>query len=300
MVTEPREHSIPKHTRFVDAAVRARHLWRCFETIHQVIYFSAHTARHSDALGMRGYWMGYFAMRSAPLGPVHPAVVTAAFFGFHASRVWRALPDAWSCTRPEDAIAARLSAADAALAELIGVEVDVHEAAELLWQAAQRADTAGRPLAAANQALPRPRTARGTLWQAATVLREHRGDGHIAALLSRDITPAEAHQLKIAAGDATENDLRQGRGFPDREWEDAKTALQNRGWIDTGGRLTRQGRSEREAVEDITDLAAAGPWRDPGADANRVLQLLQPVAGVIQRSELIPRPNPVGLVWEVR
>lgn len=300
MSVEPREVSSTRPTCSVDAAVRTRHLWRCFETIHQVVYFSAHTARHNDALGLRGYWMGYFAMRSAPLGRVHHAVITATFFGFHRSRVCRALPDAWHYTTPEDALAARLSAADAALAELIGVEVDVSESAELLWQAAQRADTTGRPLAAANQALPRPRTALGTLWQAATALREHRGDGHIAALLSRDITAAEAHQLKIAAGDATENDLRRGRGFPDQEWEDAKTALQKRGWTDSGGRLTRQGRSEREAVEDITDLAAAGPWRPPGTDADRVLQLLEPVASVIQRSGLIPRPNPAGLVWDAR
>jgi hypothetical protein len=283
-----------------DASKRARRLWRCFETIHQVVYFSSHTARRTDALGLRGFWMGYFAMRSAPLGRVHPAVVTATFFGFHHGRVCRALPDAWNYTTPEGAIAARLSVAELTLSEHVDVDACIGEAAEMLWLAAQSANTAGRPLAAANQALSRPQTTLGTLWQAATVLREHRGDGHIAALLSQDITPAEAHHLKIAAGEATEIDLRRARGFPERDWVEAKTELQYRRWIDEGGRLTAEGRQKRDTVEEATDRTATQPWRAPGTDSGRVLQVLEPVAALIQRKGLIPRSNPAGLVWQPR
>src|SRR5206468_642591 len=142
------------------------------------------------------------AFRAAPLGELGAEPVGAIFFGFSPRRVRRALPDAWRYTTPARALAAREAAVDAALSEVLeqgGPRADpelrdrLAEAAELAWQAAQAADTAGRPLAAANQAVRRPARAPVTLWQAATVLREHRGEGHNAVLVSRGIAPVEAH-----------------------------------------------------------------------------------------------------------
>lgn len=274
----------------------ARQLWQRFEVVHDVVYFSPHAASAAKALGLKGYWMGYFALRAAPLGPVGPATVTAVFYGFHRSRAARALPDAWSYTTPAAAIAAREGAVDAALAEL--TDDDPGEAAELAWRAAQLADTAGRPLAAANQALPRPGTARVALWQATAVLREHRGDGHNAVLVSRGIGPAEAHLLKAGAGESEEDVLRTGRGFPDDEWEAARTGLRERGLLDGDGRLTAAGRAEHEAIETLTDRLARQPWAALGEDdAVRLLALLQPLAAAVVGSGLMPQPNPVGLLW---
>lgn len=170
----------------------ARRMWHRYEPIHEVTYFTPEARAAADGLGLRGFWMGYFALRAAPMGPVGPAVAATSFFGFHPYRVARALPDAWMYTHPDDALQARLSGVDAALRRLWGdVTVEspqVEQAAELAWQAATAADTAGRVLAAANQALPRPAQPHLALWQATTTLREHRGDGHNAVLLARGIS----------------------------------------------------------------------------------------------------------------
>jgi hypothetical protein len=260
----------------------ARELWYRYEPVHDVIYFSPRRTEQANALGMRGFWMGYFAFRSAPLGAVPPDVVGAAFFGFHRSRVHRALPDAWSYATVEQALAARNAAVDAAMADLGPIE-GLDEAAELAWQAASAADVSGRPLAAAHRAEPRPDNPRVALWQATAVLREHRGDGHVAVLVARGIGPIESHLLKSGSGESDEATLKLHRGFPDDEWAAARAGLVERGWLDADGRLTARGVADHEAVE------AA-----PAATA-RLRDLLDPVATAIRTSGLIPHPNPLGM-----
>lgn len=277
----------------------ARRLWRRYELVHDVTYFSPHVVQRAADLGLRGFWMGYFAMRSAPLGPVHPAVVAASFYGFHPSRVFRALPDAWRYTTPAEALAAREAGVDAALGELGLDDARVVEAADLAWRAAQGADPAGRPLAAANQALPQPLTARAGLWQATAVLREHRGDGHVAALVSRGVRPVEAHWLKIAAAETDPVSLEVSRGFPAEEWQAGLTAVQQRGWVDPAGVLTAEGRAEHAVIEAATDRAAAQPWTTLGRpDSERLVALLDPIAEAVVATGLVPSYNPVGLPLE--
>lgn len=277
-------------------AERARRLWMRFEVVHDVTYFSPAVARRAAELGLRGYWMGYFAMRSAPLGAVDPAVVTASFYGFHRSRVERALPDAWTYTTPAQALAARVAGVDEALEALALDATVVREAADLAWGAAQAADCSGRPLAAANQALPRPAGDRAALWLATAVLREHRGDGHVAALVSRGVRPAEAHWVKIAAGETDAESLAVSRGFPEEEWQAGRDGLLARGWIDAAGTLTDTGRREHEAVERATDRAAEQPWVSLGpAAAARLLAVLDPIARAVLATGQIPAWNPVGL-----
>jgi Helix-turn-helix family len=273
----------------------SRELWLRYEPIHDLIYFSPRRTEQADALGLRGFWMGYFAFRSAPLGAVPPEVVGAMFFGFHRSRVRRALPDAWSYTTVAEALAARDAAADAAVADL-GPLDGLTEATELAWQAASAADVAGRPLAAAHRAQPRSDNPRIALWQATSILREHRGDGHIAVLVARGIGPIEAHLLKSGAGESDEQTLKTHRGFPDDEWAAARAGLVERGWLDADGRLTARGAAEHEAVEAATDAAAEQPWRAIGADATaRLRDLLDPIAAAVRTSGQIPYPNPVGM-----
>lgn len=277
----------------------ARRLWLRYELIHDLAYFSPQVLSRAAELGMPGFWMGYFAMRSAPLGLVDPAVVTATFFGFHQSRVAHALPDAWRYCTPEQALAARLAGVEDAIAEIAGDQRAVVEAADLLWLAAQSVETAGRPLAAANKALPRPTTPAARLWQATATLREHRGDGHIATLVSLGVAPAEAHQLKIAAGESDTDVLRVGRGFPDDAWQQGADALVARGWLRENRSLTEPGRQAHADIEAATDRLAAQPWEGLGPDATRqVLALIHPIARTVAQSGLVPWPNPVGLVWE--
>lgn len=274
--------------------------WTRYEQIHAVTYFSGDAVAAAARTGYRGFWMGYFAQRAAPLGPVGPAVVTACFFGFHAGRVERALPEAWSIAGPDRALAARLDGVDRTLRRVWPPELlasdQVREAAELLWTAAQAADTPGRVLGAANQALPRPEPAHLALWQATSTLREHRGDGHVAALIDHGIGPVEAMTVKVAAGEADGAGLRRGRGWPDQAWTDAAAALTARGWLDGAGALTGAGRRVHEEIERRTDAAAASPWLALGpAGTARALDLLDVLVAPILAVDLIPVHNPIGL-----
>lgn len=283
---------------------RARSMWHLFETVHAVTYFAPEARTAADAVGLRGFWMAYAAQRIAPLGAVGPEVAEAAFFVFHADRTARALPDAWSFSTPADCLRARREGAVAALrrvADEVGagpaVEQTVQEAADLAGRAAAATDTSGRVLAAANRALPVPDEPWAALWQATTTLREHRGDGHVAALVAHGLGPIEAQLLKTASGDAPEDWMRDSRGWPQPEWDAAVRGLCERGLLADGGSLTPEGRALRETVEDATDRAAETPWRRLGEDdTDRLAVLLAPLAAAVLDTGLLPVPNPIGLV----
>ena len=187
-------------------SVVARRAWQRVEPLHAVTYFAPETRAATDALGLRGGWMSYFGCRAAPLGPAPAAVVTAVFHGFHPAMVARAIPDAWRAAGPERLLEARLLAVDAAYRRLLGDDGEgvggaaVRAAAELAVAAAGAASTAGRPLAAANAALSPPAEPHLALWQATTVLREHRGDGHVTALVAAGVEPCQSQVLAAPAG----------------------------------------------------------------------------------------------------
>ncbi|NMO93193.1 hypothetical protein HH311_25810 [Actinomycetospora sp. TBRC 11914] len=276
-------------------------MWQLFEPLHAVSYFTPEARAASDALGLRGFWMGYTAQRIAPLGPVGAEIATAAFFGFHLSRIARALPDAWRFTTPTDALQARLAGVDAALRRLWGEEVlsspELVEAAGLAWRAAAGADCAGRVLAAANQALPRPEPAHLALWQASTTLREHRGEGHVAVLVARRLTPVQAHLIKAAAGEAEPDVLQEGRRFDDAAWQQGIAELQQAGLLDADRRLTAAGRDLHADIECATDAAASSPWRHLGDATDTLATLLAPLTASLVATTF-PVPNAIGLLLD--
>ncbi|GAA1863781.1 hypothetical protein GCM10009836_50160 [Pseudonocardia ailaonensis] len=204
------------------------------------------------------------------------------------------MPAVWDVTTPEAALEARLAGAVATLRQL--TDADLTEAAELAWVAAAGAQTAGRVLAAANQALPRPSSALGALWQATTTLREHRGDGHIAALVAHGISPAASHLLKVGAGESEAEPLRLGRKFSDEAWAAETVLLRERGILDSSGGLTASGAALHEAVEAATDAAAAQPWEVLGEEGTtRLAELLGPLRAAVVASGMLPEINPIGL-----
>lgn len=282
---------------------RARRMWALFEPVHDVTYFAERARRHADRLGVSGFWAGYVVQRVAPLGPVGVALATALFHGFHRDRLAQTLPAVWEVTTPAAALEARALGADAALRELWGDAVagsaGVARAADLAWQAAAAADCAGRPLAAANQALPRPSTALCALWQATTTLREHRGDGHVAALVVEGVGAVESHLIKAAAGEADGEGLRLGRKFSVEAWEAGVGRLRERGVLDPDGRLTPAGRAVHDRIESATDEAADQPWRALGeAGTAELAELLAPLSAAVVAAGIPPAPNAVGLVTE--
>ncbi|WP_107119116.1 SCO6745 family protein [Streptomyces bungoensis] len=278
----------------------ARGMWERLEPVHDLVYFAPEAHHAADALGMRGFWMGYFALRAAPLGPVSPSVVTSCFYVFHPARVHRALPDAWHRAAPGDVLTARTEAMDAAMTRLFGPEAvrsaEFAEAADLAWEAAAAADTTGRVLAAANQALERPERPAGRLWQALTTLREHRGDGHVAVLVSMGLGPVEAMVLKAAAGESDATFLRETRKWAAQDWAAAEARLRERGLLAGDGTLTPAGVAGRAAAEARTDEAAERPWTALGAERTaRLAGLLEPLARTVEESGMLPAGNPVGL-----
>uniref|UniRef100_UPI0031E228AD SCO6745 family protein n=1 Tax=Streptomyces hawaiiensis TaxID=67305 RepID=UPI0031E228AD len=278
----------------------ARAMWERFEPVHQLVYFTPEVREAVEGLGLRGYWMGYFALRAAPLGPVPPSVVTSCFYVFHPGRAASALPDAWALASPQQVIEARERAVGAAMTSLYGPDVvasaELAEAADLAWEAARAADTAGRVLGVANQALPRPAEPHVRLWQAVTTLREHRGDGHVAVLVGRRLGPVEALVLKSATGETDAEFQRRIRQWSVEEWRSAQAKLRERGWIDGDGLLTTAGAAAHEQIEADTDAAAVTPWQTLGADrTTRLAHLLEPLARRVLNSGIVPPGNPVGL-----
>ena len=281
-----------------DAAHTARAMWTLFEPIHAVTYFAPEARAAFQEAGLRGFWRGYFAGRAAPLGPAGAAVVTASFFNFAPAFVARAIPAVWDLITPEDALATRLAGADAALRGLLaGHEDEAAAAADLLWLAIGELDFSGRVLAAANAALPVPdgeSSGLARLWQAATLLREHRGDGHFAALAAADIDGCEAVALR-GCMDLRREDLQPVRGWTDEQWDNALAGLADRGWVGADGQLTNAGQAAHDAVENATDWAAARPWArlDPQTTAGIAEALTPARAGLRGRSS--PYPSPIGV-----
>ncbi|HJX43762.1 MAG TPA: hypothetical protein VJ352_08795 [Geodermatophilus sp.] len=276
----------------------ARRLWALAEPVHAVTYFAEEARAAGEAAGLTGFWSTYFALRAAPLGPVGPAVVTATFYNFAPAFVARRVPAVWDAVTPAAALEARLAGVDAALRRVLGDWVESAEAAEaaaLARGAAEAVDLPGRPLAAANAALPEPDEPHLALWQAVTTLREHRGDGHNAALLEREVSGTAAHVLVTAAGRIDREWLQRARGWDDDAWDAAVAQLTARGWLD-GEALSAEGLAMTTAIEADTDRLALAPWRAIGdARCDRLGELLAPVRLAVVAAGLFPDRNPIGV-----
>jgi len=275
----------------------ARRLWQALEPIHSSVYFAPEPQEALTAIGLKGFWMGYVASRAAAMGPVSAPVVQATFANFHPSLISRALPDAWERADPATVLAARLDGATRALRRLLGAalaDADRDLLGEQLLDALERADPLGRPLFAAHLALARPTNPVGLLWHAATVFREHRGDGHVAALTAEGVTGVDAHVLAVGRG-VTDRPTQQGaRRWSDEEWDSAAAGLRRRGLLEADGRLTEHGRDLVLRIETITDrrsAAALEPYRDALPAA---LVAAEALARTVVAAGAVPFPNPMG------
>jgi hypothetical protein len=270
--------------------------WLAIEPVHAVVYFDPACLAAMDGLGFRGFWMGYFAGRAAPFGAVGPDVVTATFFNFHPSRAARVLPDAWGHASPGDVWATRSHAAASTLRR---VDPAVETAARALVPGLRRlldgVPDAGRPLFAATRAQGQPADPVEALWFWCTCLREHRGDGHVAALTTAGLDGCEALVLFSAAGGPPADLLRRSRGWSEDEWAFAHERLARRGLVDGSG-ATAAGLELRRWVEATTDdLAGMVTGRVPGSDGDTLHRGLVAVADAVRAAGVIHYPNPMGL-----
>jgi hypothetical protein len=261
----------------LDPALVAR-AHRAIEPLHSHLYFAPEHDQGFAAIGLKPGRMSYFAGRAAPLGAVGAGVVTATFYNFSPSLVAHMIPRAWTMATPEQVIAARFESARASLTRLLGQEVldsaEFAELAGLLREACDALTPEGRPLYAGHADLPWPGEPLLDLWHAATLLREHRGDGHIAALLHADLNGLEALITHTVTGRGfTEPAAKATRGWREEEWAAEAAALKERGLIDDDG-LTAAGKDLRARVEAETDVLSAEPWLALGAETTaRVVEL---------------------------
>jgi hypothetical protein len=317
-----------------DSAATARRMWTLFEPVHVVSYFAPEALQAFEQAGLRGFWRGYFAGRTAPLGAADAPIVIATYGNFAPSFVRQAVPSVWDLITPARALAVREAGAVAAIRRLLGLGAlglgalglgaqgldaqgldargesepeSLRAAGDLLLAVTEGLDTAGRPLGGPNAALPVPANPVARLWHAATVLREHRGDGHIAALVAAGIDGCEALVLRVGVDQAgargrgggsgpvlTRERFLAVRGWTEAQWDQAAGRLRERGWLNPDGAASPAGLAAHRAVEQATDLAAARPWAGFGRGRTAELaEALTPLAAAC--ASVIPYPNPVGV-----
>lgn len=259
------------------------------EPLHNFIYFVPESGERFAAAGVKGGMRGYFASRSAPMGVVAPEVVIATFYNFSPAQVRKAIPSVWETTTPEAILAARLDAVDAALTRLLGADLlasaDLAEAASLAREATTACGVEGRALFAGHASLPWPEPAHLQLWHAVTLLREHRGDGHVAALTLAGLTGPEAVVSYTSLGAGMPEELaRATRGYSEEEWEQTRRDLRDKGIFDADNALTPAGRAQRDLIEAQTDAAATAPYDHLGAaKTQRLIELARPLARTITK-----------------
>ncbi|MCX4981352.1 hypothetical protein [Streptomyces sp. NBC_00572] len=279
-------------------------MWHLLEPLHALLYYAPEAFDEAAALGYdtSERWPSYFAWRTAPLGAAGPDRVADAFYSFSPAMIARYVPAVWETAAPADVLAARLRAVDRTYRAVLGEELlaspELAEAAALARAAADGATATAapaRPLAVANAALPRPEAPHLVLWQAATILREHRGDGHLDALVDAGLDPVEA-LVSFAAIGAAPEPVFESRGWSAEEWAAARDRLIARGLLDADGAATEAGRSLRAEVERRTDELAAVPWAALGPDGTaRLAELLGGPWLAAIGSGLLPSENTLGI-----
>jgi hypothetical protein len=265
----------------------SRKAWGDLEVLHVVGYFAPEVSQEYVDLGLHKS-LSYFPARAAAFGEAGPGLTVATFYVFAPWLVDAALPAAWQTTTPAALVEARRRGMATALRGLLG-EPDVAEALAIAREVCEGLTPQGRPLYAAHAGLEWPEDDLLALWHAATLVREHRGDGHVAVLQTSGVDPVEATVLGgLYSG--TTGFLRKTRGWTDEEYDAATGRLVERGWLDADGAFTDLGRDERRRIEDQTDRLALEGWAHVGAERTaRLHELVKPLRERIVEAGPLPR-----------
>lgn len=268
----------------------ARRLFQSVEPVAVVAYMAPEPTEAVMALGLRNGWDAYFAGRAAPLGREVPAaVVHALFYNFAEGEVARHIPRVWDMVEPHAASAAREHGCVLALRRILGALADtpgVARAAELLIKAGTTARTEGRALYAAVRSLPLPTEPVARLWHGANLLREHRGDGHIAALVSMGIGGTEAHVLHALSEGMPAEKFGRVSHLPRAQLAEVVAGMRTRGLVGADGWLTAAGRQTKQQVEALTDALAAPAYDVLAPDElDQLVDDLRPLAAVLAAAD---------------
>src|ERR1700760_2896188 len=265
----------------------ARRMFELLEPICLVTFMADECNQEMAALGHRTYWDGYFAGRAAPLGRVPAEVVHAAFYSFADGEVARHIPSAWETIPPEASLAGRIRGSAASLRRILGDEVagspGLARAADLTTKAATSAPTEGRVMYAGMRTLPVPSDPVARLWHSATMLREHRCDGHVAALVGARIGGTESHVLSaLDMGIHPPESFGRIHHLPKKRLAEVMDGLRERGLVDAGGWFTDAGREVKERIEALTDELAVPPYEALSpAELDELIAELEPITATL-------------------
>jgi hypothetical protein len=263
----------------------ARRMFELVEPIGVIPYSADEPNVTMFALGFTDYWDTYFAGRAAPLGLATAEVVDALFYNFAPGEVARHIPKVWRTTTPEAAIAARQAGCVEALRRILVDHVDSPafvRTADLLTEAATSAPWEGRPMYAALRAIPVPDEVVARLFHAASLLREHRGDGHIAALLTEGVGGLESHVLLALDMDMPAAKFGRIHHLPAAQLAAVIDGMRDRGLIGDDGWLSDEGHAVKQRVESLTDQLAAQPYgRLEPNELDELIDLLEPLAALL-------------------
>lgn len=272
----------------------ARRCNRVLEPLHSALYFAPEQDEYLSAIGLRKGRMPYFAGRAAPMGPVGPSVVVATFYNFNPDLVAKYIPRAWTLAGTTEIIAARFGAVDAMYRRLLGTEVvesaELAELADLAREAADGAKPEGRPLYAGHADIAWPTEPHLALWHAITLLREYRGDGHIAALVEAGLDGLSALITHTMTGKGfTAQAAQLTRGWGEERWGEGVAALRAEGLVNEAGGLTEQGTMLRQRVEAATDRLSLPAWTRLGEEkADRLTDLGRKLRAAILAAGAFP------------
>ncbi|MFE3032309.1 MarR family transcriptional regulator [Streptomyces canus] len=274
-------------TRLQPTTHIARRMFELLEPICLVTFFADECNEELAALGHRTYWDGYFASRAAPLGRVPAQVVHAAFYNFADGEAARHIPSAWETIPPEASLAARQRGSAASLRRILGAELagspGLRRAADLTTKAATSAPTEGRMMYAGMRTLEVPSDPVARLWHSATMLREHRGDGHIAALLGARIGGTEAHVLSaLEMGIHPPESFGRIHHLPEERLAAVMDGMRERGLADSDSHFTDAGRATKHRIEALTDELAVPPYDALSpAERDELIAELEPITAIL-------------------
>ena len=260
---------------------RTRVLRNVCEPIGANVYFAPEAHERYTALGL-DWGSGYFCSRGASLGKPSGLVVTAAFGVFNPAVVVPAVENGWAKTTPEAILAARYDGATASLRRLLGPPDDaaLRRAVELLLRGLAAADAAGHPLYAGLRALPFPDDPLGQLWRCCDMVREHRGDSHIAVWTAARISPVEIQLMMELVMGIPLKSFSRTRGWTIEQMDAALDGMRAKGWL-AGDAFTPEGQALRDRVETDTDDMETAIVEAIGDDFDELIALLRPWAAAI-------------------
>lgn len=273
-----------------DLSTLAERCWRVLDTIHVPVYFAPEPSQGYAELGIRPR-AGYFISRSAAMGAVSAEVTVATFYVFAPGLVRHVMAGCWDAVTPDQVLAARHAGIATTLRRVLGQQADtpeVAEAAELARTVCAGLAPHGRALYAGHAGLPWPADPLLALWHAATLLREHRGDAHMAALLLAGVGPVEA-LVADAALTGRREFLESTRGWTPEQWAAAEAGLRTGGLLDADGALTPAGTARHAEIQQRTRTAAESGWAALGTTgAARLYELVRPLARAVVDSGVLP------------